>query len=241
MKGLPMRFASFVLAFSLVTSAVNADILITDNFNYTGTLTENGWIAYSGADQSITSDGNVASIGSGTEDIRRVFGAQGSNPVFASFMLNVLSMPSTGGEYSFGFIDGSAMESRWGIVTQESGSGFGVTAYGSGSSVVGTVPGLSLNTSYLVTYYFDGVGDHRLWIDSDGANFDAPDLQTTAENTDIDGVFIRQAGALDNRESAWTMDNLIVSTTFAEVIPEPATIGILAFGALLVAIRRRRT
>jgi hypothetical protein len=198
--------------------AVQAAELVSDDFSYTGALTANGWIAYSGADASITADGSVAQIGSGAEDIRLPFADQETNPTYASFTINVQSLPGSGGEYSWGFSDSTAMHSRFGIVSEDSGNAFGVTIYGAGTSVLGTFSGLDLSTDYQIAVYFDGVDDHRLWVDPGSGDFAAPDLTATAANDGIDGFFIRQAGGLDNGAAAWTMGALVVATTFEDVV-----------------------
>ena len=235
-----------LIAAALVLGMVSvacADVLVSDDFAYTGALTANGWVAYSGADASITSDGSVASVGSGAEDVSLGFTAQGSNPTYVGFTLNIATMPSSGGEYSFGLIDGSTMEGRFGLVSEGSGTLFGLTIY-DGNTLSGTISGLSLSTDYSIALYSDGANDSRLWLNSDGSDFSTPDLQvtTTASQADLDGFFIRQAGALDNGASSWTVGDLVVATTFAEVtsaVPEPATMSLLGLGALAMVLRRK--
>lgn len=235
------KFLTVVALTGAVTSS-HALVLTNTDFNYVGALTANGWIAYSGADASITSDGSVASVGSGAEDIRLPFADQGAGPTFASFTLNVQTMPASGGEYSFGFADSNLMDSRFGLLSENAGAGFGLTIYGTGTSVLGTSSGLSLNTDYFVTIYFDGVDDHRLWLDPiTVGDFATPTLQATGAAADIDGFFLRQAGALDNGASSWTVGDLTVATTFAEAIPEPSTYAMIALaGAGFAAYRFRR-
>lgn len=229
-----------MITLGLVAGMVKADILVEDDFSYTGALTANGWSAYSGADATITADGDDAAIGSGAEDIRIAFADQLTGPTYASFVLNISTLPTTGSEYSFGFNDGTTMESRWGIASESSGTAFGLTAYGSGSTVLSTVSGFSLNTDYLVTIYFDGVSNHRLWVDAGVGDFASPDLTATAANNGIDSFFIRQAGALDAGAASWAMDDLVVATTFAEVVPEPATASLLLGGLLGLRMLRRK-
>ena len=224
-----------------LAGAVSAALITTDDFSSSGALTNNGWEAYNGADGSITSDGSVASVGSGAEDIRLVFADQGVGSTYASFILNVSSLPASGSEYSFGFIDGATMDARWGIVSEDSGKGFGIGSW-VGTTLNNTFSGLSLNTDYMITMFYDGSSDHRLWVDSDGTDFASADLtETNNVGGGIDGIFIRQAGALDNGAAAWTMDDVVVATTFAEVIPEPTTLALLGVAVgLLTVVRRRR-
>ena len=242
-----MKTTKFLLPLAVLIAVVPAQAVVITNtdFNYVGALTNNGWIAYSGGDGSITSDGSVASVGSGAEDIRLPFADQGSGPTFASFTLNVITMPTTGNEYSFGLIDGSSMEARFGLTSVNSGANFALTIYGSGTAILGTSSTLNLNTDYLVVIYADGNTDQRLWVDPTAVlDFLTPTLQTTAaEAANIDGFFLRQAGALDNGAADWTLGNLTAATTFAEAIPEPSTYAMLALAGAGFAgyvIRRRR-
>jgi hypothetical protein len=222
-------------------TAASAEILVSDDFSYTGALTDNEWIAYSGADASITSDGSVASIGSGAEDIRLAFTDQTANPTYAGFMLNVASLPASGAEYSFGFSDSSTMDSRFGISVIDSTS-YSLGIYGTGSAAASTFGTFSTGTDYYITLYMDGVDNHRLWVDSDGTDFASPDLSTTATAAGVDGFFIRQAGAFDNGGADWSVGELVVATTFGETvqaIPEPATMSLLGIGALAMVLRRK--
>ena len=228
-------------ALSVGASIASADLLVSDDFNYTGALTANGWSAFSGADASITSDGNLASIGSGAEDIRLAFADQTVNPVYASFTLNISSLPTTGSEYSFGFTDNTSMESRFGILASDAGTTFRLSAWaGSGAVIATNTVALSLNTDYLVAIYFNGVDDHRLWINPGSTDFASPDIQATGANNGIDSFFIRQAGSLDNGASAWAMDDLTVATTFLEVVPEPATLLLMGSGLIALTASRRK-
>jgi hypothetical protein len=243
-----MKTTKFLLPLAVLIAVVPAQAVVITNtdFNYVGALTNNGWIAYSGGDGSITSDGSVASVGSGAEDIRLPFADQGSGPTFASFTLNVITMPTTGSEYSFGLSDGSSMEARFGLTSVSSGANFALTIYGSGTAILGTSSTLNLNTNYLVVIYGDGNTDQRLWVDPTAVlDFLTPTLQTTAAAAaaNIDGFFLRQAGALDNGAADWTLGNLTAATTFAEAIPEPSTYAMLALAGAGFAgyvIRRRR-
>jgi hypothetical protein len=226
-----------------LATLATATLLVTDSFNYTGALTANGWSAYSGADGSITSDTSVAFIGAGAEDIRLVYSEQLASPVYAALTLRVATLPATGSEYCWGFNDGTAMNSRWGIVVEGGGTAFGIGTYGTLTVLGPTFSGLSLNTDYVIAYYFDGVNDHRLWINPGVSDFSSPDLQTSAVPGAVgfDGVFLRQAGDLDNGLSSWKVDNVAVGTTWNDVvIPEPGTIALISMGLGLLLVRRFR-
>lgn len=209
---------AMLVAIGMVASS-QASVLVSNDFNFAGALTANGWTAYSGADGSVTSDLSVAWVGGGAEDINTGFTDQTVNPTYASFILKVASLPSSGGDYCFGFTDGTTMESRFGIAVTGGGTTFRLAAYGSGSTPVATSgTDLSLATDYTVVMYFDGVNDHRLWINPSSGSFATPDAQATAANSGMDGFFIRQAGVLDAGASSWSIDNVTVATTFGDLV-----------------------
>lgn len=220
MKKTSRRIAGWalVLCVGFFTSQIQAAPLVSDSFDYTGPVTNNGWSAYSGADGSIAADGSVAQVGSGAEDIRLPFTDQLTGPTYASFVINIATLPASGSEYTFGFVDGTTMESRFGILSV-GGTSYRLAAYAAGSTILATnVAELALNSDYTVTIYFDGVDDHRLWIDANSGDFSAPSIQVSGANSGIDGFFIRQAGALDAGASSWSMDDLSIATTFEEVL-----------------------
>lgn len=211
---------------ALFARPAQAAILASDDFSYTGAVTNHGWVAYNGADGSITSDGTKASIGSGAEDIRRTFGVQSNVATYASFVMRVNSLPASGNAYTVGFSDGSIMDSRFGILSV-GGTGYRLAAYGVGTTILATNSAiLSTNTDYLITIYFDGFSDHRLWIDAASSDFSSPAIQTTGTQNRIDGVFIRQASPFGGGTAAWTMDDLIVGTTFSDVVTSGPTLSV---------------
>ena len=228
------------LSLALLAGSSFGAILATDDFSYTGALTANGWVNYSGTG-SISSDGSVATVGTGAEDISLGFSDQLTGNVFASFELTVDSL-SSGGTYNFGFIDGSTMESRFGLVA--SGSGFALAVFGTGTSSLGSSSELAFSTSYFVTIGYNATTfTHSLWLDSDGSNEGSPDLTyNQGSNTGIDGFFLRQAAPFQDGSNTFDVDDLVVASTFGEAapaIPEPATMSLLGLGALAMVLRRR--
>ncbi|MCB1070736.1 MAG: hypothetical protein KDL31_10310 [Kiritimatiellae bacterium] len=225
MKHLSVRLWLVVAALSGLASDSFAVEILTDDFNYSGALTNNGWSAYSGADGSVTSDTTRAYVGGGAEDIRLQFADQGTEPTFASFTLNVASLPSSGSEYSFGFIDASTMEARFGISVTGGGTSYRLTAYGGGNSILSTDDtDLQLNTDYSIAIYSDGTNSHRLWVDANTGSFDFPDLQATGASSGLDGFFLRQGTALDNGAASWTVADLVIGTEFTNVVSGAPTI-----------------
>jgi PEP-CTERM motif len=140
---------------------------------------------------------------------------------------------------------------------QSSGSGFVLgwlgTSGGSAATYGTTV--LNFGTDYrivMVFNYSDGTtanANGQIYVDptsaTQGGNtsyVDAPWGTTTAVPTAVSAVNFRQGSAAS--AAALTVDNLVVSTDFASaaaVVPEPSTIALSLFGALvgLAAWRRK--
>lgn len=234
-----MKKLAIGLAIALVAGMASAAIIATDDFGTAGALTANGWSAYSGTDGSITSDGNVAAVGSGAEDIRLAtpFADQLTGDTFVSFLINVTSVGGTP-TYTFGFLDGTAMESRFALTS--SGAGFAVSAMGAGTASLGGSAELSFLTDYTLTLGYNATTfTHSLWINSDGTDFASPDFAiANGSNTGIDNFFIRQATG----SGVYTVDNFVAGEDFGDVaaaVPEPATMSLLGLGALAMVLRRK--
>ena len=120
-----MRALAPLAVGALLSATASAQVLATDDFSYTGSLTANGWAAHSGAgNKEIQSNGSFAildfSPGSG-EDVNLAFPPlTATEDVYASFTLNVPSgnpvNPDNNGSYFLHFKDagfGRRGAKRW--------------------------------------------------------------------------------------------------------------------------------
>jgi len=184
---------------------------ITENFEYaTGSnLTDNGWVAHSGAgtnpiqvnDSALTYPdyvnsglGKSVTLNGTGEDDNRVFDSVYSGSIYASFMVNVDSA-TTSGVYFFHFgPENSTFIFRGKVFVKNDGSdnlAFGVSKSSSSSSVEYTLFNYSLNTTYLIvvkyTFNTGSTTDDevKLWIDPvlDGTE-PTSDLTQTDTGTD---------------------------------------------------------
>jgi len=83
----------------------------------------------------------------------------------------------------------------------------------------------------------------KLWLDpsSEGSTFIAPNDNVFSTNQNIIAFLLRESNT-PGSEGTILVDNLVVASTFSEVIPEPSTILLVGTGLLgLLAIRRRRS
>ena len=99
---------------------------------------------------------------------------------------------------------------------------------------------LSYGANYSVVLGFDFTsGLSTLWIDT--TSITDTNITTSAVDSanDISAFAFRQGASSPDQEI--TIDNLIVATTFAEVVPEPGTYALLAgmFALASVMLRRR--
>ena len=110
---------------------------------------------------------------------------------------------------------------------------------------------VTAGTDYLLIAKFtdneSGYDDRiQLWIDPSSES-DTPvmDEMVTSEITNWQGAKITSIGIGDlddlvNSEPTVYVDNVRVGSSFADVVPEPATMSLLAIGGLGVLIRRRK-
>jgi hypothetical protein len=227
-----------------------ADVLYSDDFNSyaNGNLdVQGGWLSQSASNSTpVQVSGGAISLdqGSGSrEDVNHPLGATMGigDTWYYSFDATVTGDSSL--VYFAMFLQGASnFEGKLFVAPSTVGSDFVFGITGSASSAPTTWgTGLSFGTDYKVVVSFDYDTEvSTLWVNPTSVS------STSVNNT---GTFQDPATAIAFRQatgatSVETIDNLIVGTTFADVVPtpEPTTLALAAVGGLagLAAIRRKR-
>lgn len=233
------------------SAAANGAMLLTDDFDYVGALTSNGWTAHSGAGAKvIMSDGTnatvVQSAGSG-EDVNRntgeVMGA--GDKWYAGFDVAVTGTGAAvaTSTYFAHFLEGtSTFESRL-FVTAPAGGGNYRLAFSNSSTIASTwASDFTFGDTHRVVMAYDYTsGASTLWVDP--VNEASTSISGPALFSDeITSFALRQNTGGD---SSQLIGNLFVATSFNEAlsgIPEPASLVLVGLAGLaLVGVARRRS
>lgn len=234
--------AAVISVFAGAGSQSYAAILLQDDFNDIpdGPLVNDSvWSAFSGADNSVTVAGGVVSLGSGAEDVSTSIGTDVVNVYFG---VTITVSTAASSDYVIAFRDGNSLAARFFLDDTGSGIRLGVNSGGTGGGSAGnfSTKTFNLNEDVRLVGFADGAGVVSAWINPTEGDLATPDA--TFSNADAGGFeefAFRQGGNWDNGGAAWTADDLTVSTTFAEAIPEPSA-ALLGGLGLLALLRRRR-
>lgn len=235
----------------LFSGAVHAGILLDEDFGYAdGSLTTVGsatWSTHSGTSGQIqVTAGSIQVSDSSSEDVNASIGsAITTGSVFASFDFSVTSSGGGGTDFEYfaHFGTGSStFNSRMDLQAPGAGGDFTVGIGHSSTADAAWATDLSFSTTYKAVIGFNrDTGIASLWINPvDIASTSITSTGTSSVN--VDAFYFRQSSSSMNETI--TIDNLVVGTTFADVVPvpEPGTIafifGAIAFG--FVAWRRRK-
>lgn len=236
------RFLSAAFAAAVATSATaSAAILLTDNFNYAdGNIAGKGsWAVHSnetGAPVSISGGAaNLVSASGIRQDVSVPLGEElVEGKIYAAFDVTVTAFTTRVYFAHFRQSDLTVAGAVW-VAAPTAGGAF---TFGVGDNTLSaSFPSdYVIGTTYrlVVSYDFDG-GLTRLWVNPTSEN--SAHITSTSANPSIiaDHFSLRQASG----PSSQTIDNLVIATTFAEVVPEPSSAVLAVIGGCVLLSRRR--
>jgi hypothetical protein len=215
----------------LVTDAP-AVVLLSDGFNYpNGPLVGavgSPWAAHSspGTNSVTVTNGQVRLAFFGGEDVNAALAGQSFAPtsgvaLYTSFRLTLTSLPLAGGEYFAHFKNsGSQFTARiWASTTNAPAGMFRLgIANASGSTNTQLATNLSLNTPYtVVSRYVVSNGFSTLWINPASESDPGATAADPVSLITVTAYALRQASG----GGSILLDDLIVGTSFDEVMPRP--------------------
>jgi hypothetical protein len=226
----------------LAASNTQAQVLLQENFTFTGLLTANGWTAVSGTNSNaITAAapgltypnlpssgvGNAASLTTSGEDDRKQFGTTNTTgDIYTTFLVNVSAAQAAGDYFVTLGTGASSFTSR--IFARSSGSGFQLGVQKSSTAPPTYATNVyNLSTTYLVALKVtraSGSGVASLWVDPPlGVSETAPLVQNNAgaDPGAIDSFYLRQGGAANS--PTLRLGNILVGTTWASVTPSSSS------------------
>ena len=235
-----MKKLAGVLAVLSIAGAAGATVLVDEDFTYAnGTLTNvaaGTWAAHSGTTGADVSGNALSLNGSNSMDVNTSLGGTySSGTVYYKFELTMSAQPSATGTY-LAHLKDSASNFRDRVYARSSGAGYvlGIGAWTEAATFWATVMDLSTPYTVVVRSNLD-TDTATLWIDP--LTESSTSISSTAATSSTATQFaFRQASGI----GTMTIDDLAVATTFNEVVPEPASAGLLLAAGLGFAFRRLR-
>ncbi len=250
-----MKKQLLLVAFFVLLGALNATLLLEDNFTGTvGTLlTANGWVAHNGAGStpmSIASPGleypgylssgigNATSASANGEDVNKTFTPTSTGSLYYAFMINT-AMTATSSGYSIHFNQSSSIFYARFYQRLVSGNvNFGLTKSNE-ATIVWDPANYSLNTTYLVVLKYAFVEGTTtddvvsMWVNPVlGDSEPTPNLSftvgTVSDATSLTAAAIRQW----NTGTLSRFDGIRVGTSWADVGASASTPAISVVGSL---------
>jgi hypothetical protein len=237
---------SAICAVSFTPAAVNASIFYTDTFSYPdGVLTTVAsplWVGHSGTGTFIPVAAGQISLAQGSgsrQDVNRATGSTigAGQTWYAGFDVAVSGGSATA--YFAHFISGTSVFGDRLFVTPTTGDfTFGISQAG-GAPDVSWGTALSFGTTYRVVLSYDfDTGANKLWVNPTVSG-DTSITWSGVASTAFTGFAFRQGSG----DSVQVIDNLVVGTTFNDVVvvPEPASAAIIGLGLLALGFVRRQS
>ncbi|MCP4592170.1 MAG: PEP-CTERM sorting domain-containing protein [bacterium] len=261
-----MRYLAILLVVGFMASAADATLYWADDFSYddggltdydgagggTGDDVSGGlWTTYSGATYpgGIDVSGGKALLRQGnpaSEDAERLTGTSlaAGETIYASFEFSVEDLrggvESFDGDQSY-FVHFDGYRTRVHLRDAVGGGGgftLGLSG-GSGEPPAIWATDLAFDTPYLgiISYEFD-TGVSKLWVDPT-TELSTSITDTGSDSGGVDSLCLRQDYVSAGDHGVVSIDSAATGSTFADVIPEPASLALMAMGAMTLLRRRR--
>ena len=222
--------------YTLIALAISSlgfsQVLLTDDFNYTGDLTANGWTAHSGAGtQAINTTtgltftgyagsgiGNAANLDNNGEDVHKTFTSQTTGTVYVAFMLQTAATNSAGYFLNLGPNPiGTSFYPR--LFVNATGDGLAISE----STTPTTFPvAITAGTTTLVVIKrVIATGDTSLYVFNTLPTAEpttAGQTITGTANNSIGAIALRQYNASQNQ----IVDGLRIANSWTDIFPAPA-------------------
>jgi hypothetical protein len=255
-----VKFTCVIAIAIFAATQARASLLASDTFSYANgdlpTVSGGAWSLFSGTTgagdvQVASGQAALTTVGHSGDDQLPLSSGQTGTKIYAGFDVNFTSWPTGNGAYFAFFKDTSTFNFQARVIVTNSASGPQI-GIANGSTTPPTLTSfdgvLTLGTTYRIVIRLDqtqvafpNTAVCTLWVDP--ANELSTSVTATdtlaATNTTITAFALRQSNA---QQGVNTVDNLLVGTTFADVVPEPSTIVLVGAGLVgLLAMRRRRS
>ncbi|MEM1212319.1 MAG: PEP-CTERM sorting domain-containing protein [Planctomycetota bacterium] len=239
------RLLSALVGATVLGASASASVIATETFTYPdGDLVGNGgWVNQSGTDGTldVLSGQAVVTQDGGSEDTELVFASDLDNGLLTAAFDIVVTAPSamtgTDFEYFIHFSDDTTFSFVGRVDVQTPNGSDAGDDYSLGIATFSSTGEAKLPVDFTFgdTVAVELAFDFETGLASLSAGGSTVFSTTVDDDAILDSINLRQSSS--SSDETIFVDNIVISYV---AIPEPASLGLLAMGGLLIAGRRRR-